>query len=143
MLQQVLEQINNWFLIRDGGNHLGTFTIADGKLPLPFMQNGQYFAIWGSIFNDGLHQYGQEMEALQDETFTGAVWALAVPKAVVELANEIAAWQAKYGARAMSPYSSESLAGQYSYTIRSDPSTGQSSGWQGVFRERLNRWRKV
>ena len=83
------------------------------------------------------------MEPLEDETFTGAVWALAVPKAVVELAGEIATWQEKYRVVIESPYTSESFAG-YSYTKASGAgdSTG-SGGWQAAFRARLNPYRKL
>lgn len=139
MLEQVLTEIHNWFRVRDGvdGIHHGTYTIQDSGIVLPFLRDGQYFRIMGSVFNDGLHQYGPDMELLQDETFNGAVWALAVPKALVELAGEVEAWQKKYGERAASMYSSESLAGQYSYTKDTE-----SSSWQAAFRARLDPYRK-
>lgn len=135
MLEQILTQIHNWFIVPNGIHH-GTYTIEGGSIALPFLQNGQYFRIMGSVFNDGLHQYGPAMEMLQDETFTGTVWALAVPPAVVMLAGEIAVWQEKYGKVADSPYTSESFAG-YSYT------KANSAGWQDVFRPQLNKYRKL
>lgn len=140
MLEQVLTELHNWFQV---GIYPGEYTIKDGGITLPFLQQGQYFRIVGSIFNDGLHQYGPAIEMLQDETFDGAVWALAVPKAVVELAGEIAAWQEKYGSVVDSPYTSESFGG-YSYSKASGAgdSTG-SGGWQSVFRSRLNLYRKL
>ncbi len=140
MLEQVLIHIHNWFQVDISP---GTYTIQDSGITLPFLQDGQYFRICGSVFNDGLHQYGPAMELLQDETFTGAVWALAVPKAVVELSEEIAAWQEKYGAVLDSPYTSESFGG-YSYSKASGAgdSTG-SGGWQAAFRARLNPYRKL
>lgn len=140
MLEQVLTHLHNWFQV---GIYPGTYTIQDGGIALPFLRDGQYFRICGSIFNDGLHRYGPEMELLQDETFDGAVWSLAVPKAVVELAGEIAAWQEKYGAVVDSPYTSESFAG-YSYSKASGAgdSTG-SGGWRAAFRARLNPYRKL
>lgn len=140
MLEQVLSEIHNWFRVEI--RH-GTYTIQDGGIALPFLRDGQYFRIVGSVFNDGLHQYGPAMELLQDETFTGAVWALAVPKAVVELAGEISAWQKKYGAVIDSPYTSESFGG-YSYSKASGAgdSTG-SGGWRAAFRARLNPYRKL
>ncbi|RKJ40203.1 hypothetical protein D7X94_08635 [Acutalibacter sp. 1XD8-33] len=142
MLEQVLRETKNWFLV-PGGVHPGSYTIQDGGIALPFLQEGQYFRICGSLFNDGLHRYGPAMELLQDEAFRGAVWALAVPRAVVELAEEIAAWQKKYGAVIESPYTSESFGG-YSYSKASGAgdSTG-SGGWQTAFRERLNPYRKL
>ncbi len=140
MLEQVLTHIHNWF---QADIRHGTYTIQDGGITLPFLRNGQYFRIVGSLFNDGLHQYGPSMELLQDETFDGAVWALAVPKAVVELAGEITAWQEKYKDTVESPYTSESFGG-YSYSKASGAgdSTG-SGGWQAAFRARLNPYRKL
>lgn len=140
MLEQVLTHIHNWFQV---DIRHGTYTIQNGGIALPFLRDGQYFRIVGSVFNDGLHQYGPAMEFLQDETFTGSIWALAVPKAVVELAGEIVTWQDKYGAIIDSPYTSESFGG-YSYSKASGAgdSTG-SGGWQAAFRSRLNPYRKL
>lgn len=117
MLEQILTEIHNWFRVRDGadGIYPGTYTIQDGRIALPFLQNGQYFRIMGSVFNNGLHRYGPEMELLQDETFNGSIWALAVPKTVVDAAAEAEMWMAKNGAVVGSVYSSESFGG-YSYT---------------------------
>ena len=93
------------------------------------------------MFNDGLHQY--PAVDLTDETFTGSVWALAVPKAVIDLSVEIEAWQEKNGEAVASPYQSESFGG-YSYTKRSAGSdSGTLNGWQDAFRGRLNDWRKL
>lgn len=78
---------------------------------------------------------------MQDESFQGAVWALAVPKAVVSLAGEIAAWQEKYKDTVDSPYTRESFSG-YSYS-KSSGADGSSGGWQTAFRARLNPYRKL
>lgn len=145
MLEQILNEIHNWFRMRDSadGIHPGTYTIQNGSIALPFLRNGQYFRICGSVFNDGLHQYGPAMELLQDETFTGAVWALAIPQSVVDLAAEIAAWKEKYGAVIDSPYTSESFS-SYSYSKASGAGDRTSSGgWQAAFRARLNPYRKL
>lgn len=138
MLEQVLKEIHNWFQQEIVP---GRYTIQDGHIALPFLRPGQYFRIVGSVFNDGLHQYGPEIANLQDESFQGAVWALAVPKAVVSLAGEIAAWQEKYKDTVDSPYTSESFGGySYSKAIGAD---GSSGGWQAAFRARLNPYRKL
>ena len=92
MLEQVLRHLNNWFLV---DIHEGTFTVENGSITLPFLQTNQYFRICGSVFNDGLHLY--PAVDLTDETFTGTVWALAIPKAVVTLSIDIAAWEEKNG----------------------------------------------
>lgn len=142
MLEQVLREIKNWFIVPDG-IHSGTYTIRDGGITLPFLRDGQYFRICGSVFNDGLHQYGPAMEFLQDETFDGSVWALAVPKAVMELAAEIEEWRNKYSTVMDSPYTSESFGG-YSYTKSSGAGDSTNSGgWQAAFRARLNPYRKL
>ena len=139
MLEQVLMHLNNWFLV-PGGIHEGTYTIEDGGIALPFLANGQYFRICGSVFNDGLHQY--PASDLKAETFDGAVWALAVPQAVIDLASEIEAWQKKNGDASVSPYQSESFGG-YSYSKATDSATGGAVTWQSAFRSRLNAWRKL
>ncbi len=138
MLEQVLRHLNNWFLVE---MHEGTFTVENGSITLPFLLTNQYFRIVGSVFNDGLHKY--PAVDLTDETFTGTVWVLAVPKAVVALAEDIAAWQEKNGEAVESPYQSESFGGS-SYTKRSVGSDGSAlNGWQDAFRGRLNDWRKL
>lgn len=138
MLENVLQHLNNWFLV---DVHEGEFVVRNGSITLPFLQTNQYFRICGSVFNDGLHQY--PVGDLVDETFTGSIWALAVPKAVIDLSVEIEAWQEKNGESVASPYQSESFGG-YSYTKRSAGSDSNAlNGWQGAFKGRLNDWRKL
>ena len=139
MLEQVLMNIRRWFPV-EGGIHSGTFTIKDGGITLPFLADGQYFRICGSVFNDGLHQYN--VLDLTDETFTGTIWALAIPKAVIELADEIQKWQEKNGEASVSPYQSESFGG-YSYSKATDAETGGAVTWQSAFKQRLSAWRKI
>lgn len=139
MLEQVLMNIRNWFPVK-GGIYSGTFTIKDGGIALPFLANGQYFRICGSVFNDGLHQYPED--DLTDETFNGTIWALAIPKAVIELADEIGKWQEKNGEAASGIYQSESFGG-YSYSKATDAETGGAVTWQSAFKKQLNAWRKI
>lgn len=145
MLTELCQELHNWF---DRERHTGTFEITGGVLTASFLVPGQYYRIIGSIFNDGVHKYGDENDALTDETFGGAVWALAIPKAVINLSTEIDAWRQKYesaGSAAMSPFTSESFGG-YSYS-KSGAGTASSAtgatGWVGVFASQLNRWRKI
>lgn len=144
MLEQILKEIHNWFRVRDDedGKHPGTYTISGGSISLPFLQQGQYFRIINSIFNDGLHIYGED--DLQDETFTGSIWALGIPKAVVELSKEIEEWTNKYGDVVSNPYSTESFGG-YSYSKATAGSSDASgaSGWKAIYRARLNPWRRI
>lgn len=139
MLEAVLTHLKNWFVV-PRGVHPGIYTIENGSVELPFLQNGQYYRICGSVFNDGLHKYGEDK--LMDETFTGTVWALAIPKAVVELSAKIEEWQTKNGDAAASPYSSESFGG-YSYTKATDSATGAPATWETAFRSQLNPYRKM
>lgn len=139
MLEQVLMHLKNWFLV-PGGIHEGTYTIEDGGIALPFLQTGQYFRIYGSVSNDGLHVY--PTRSLSDETFSGEVWALAIPKSVIDLSDEIEAWQKKNGEASVSPYQAESFGG-YSYSKATDSASGGAVTWQTAFRSRLNAWRKL
>ena len=132
MLETVLMYLNNWFAV---GRYDDTYTIEDGKLTLPFLVDGQYFRIVGSLFNDGVYQYPAE---LTDETFDGSVWALAIPKALLSTVDEITAWTAKNGDSG--PYTSESFGG-YSYS-KATNSKGLAVGWRDVFAAQLAPWKK-
>lgn len=136
MLEQILMDINNLFVVPDG-RHAGEYSIKGGSIALDFLAPGQYFWIRGSVFNDGLHVY--PAAALTDEDFDGVVIAMAVPKAVIVLSDEISAWVDKNGQE--SPYTSESFGG-YSYS-KSTNAQGMTVGWRDVFRARLNPWRKI
>lgn len=141
MLEELMRECRNWF-VAPNGVHLGTFTVKEGSITLPFLVYGQYFRIVGSVFNDGVYEYGNFY--LQDETFEGAIWALSVPPAFIKLSEEIKSWRDQYENAANSPFQSESFAG-YSYTKSSanGNSGGSVTGWQGVFASRLNKWRKL
>ena len=139
MLETVLIHLKNWFVVPNGV-HEGIYTIESGNLELPFLQEGQFFRICGSVFNDGLHKYG--CCALHDEMFTGSVWALAIPKAVIDLSWKIEEWQTKNGEAVASPFTSESFGG-YSYTKATDSTTGAVATWETVFRSQLNPYRKL
>lgn len=141
MLEELMRECRNWF-VAPNGVHLGTFTVKEGSITLPFLVYGQYFRIVGSVFNDGVYEYGNFY--LKDETFEGAIWALSVPPAFIKLSEEIKSWRDQYENAANSPFQSESFAG-YSYTKSSanGNSGGSVTGWQGVFASRLNKWRKL
>lgn len=136
MLEQILDHLHNYFIVK-GGVHTGTFTVADGSIDLDFLQPGQYFKIVGSVFNDGVHQYPDT--DLINETFSGEVWAMAVPPAVIALAAEIGEW---VGNHPNDGYLSESFGG-YSYSLGTNSRGSAPAGWEDVFRGRLNVWRKV
>lgn len=174
MLEEVLLHIHNWFVV---ASHCGKWKIEGGALDLPFLQEGQYYRIVGSVFNDGLHRYvapgvvalddeadeGDEKEPeeteptpepepevpelIDEDEFNGVIYSLAIPKAVIKLAEDIEEWQTKYSDTVNSPYSSESFGG-YSYTKaigkgESGNDLDNTGGWQVAFRSRLNHWRKL
>lgn len=152
MLTEICQYLRNWFDKDEFHNYLpnwrGTFTIADGEIEFPgTLLPGQYFRIIGSAFNDGVHKFGDGN--LTDETFTGVIQSMNIPLVIIQLAQDIADWQAKYGtvsSEAMSPFQSESFGG-YSYS-KSGGGVGNSVGsvagtWQGVFQQRLAPWRKI
>lgn len=132
MLETVLMYLNSWFVV---SRYDDTYTIEDGGITLPFLVDGQYFRIVGSLFNDGVYQYPAE---LTDETFDGSVWAMAIPKALLSTVKEITAWQAKNGDSG--PYTSESFGG-YSYS-KATNSKGMAVGWRDVFAAQLSPWKK-
>lgn len=144
MLTELCQELKNWF---DCDRYFGEFKIDGGSIDLgDKLQNGQYFRIIGSVFNDGVYQY--PVTGLTDETFDGAVWAMAIPPVVIALASDIKDWMDKYGgadSALMSPYNSESFGG-YSYS-KSGGGSGDGSSlsgtWQGAFASRMNRWRKI
>ncbi len=159
MLTELCEYLRNWF-VEDQDKHIGTITITGGEITARddlYMMigdkqiepaNGQYIRVIGSIFNDGVHQYPDY--EMQDETFKGAVWLLRIPPAILDLADDISAWKAKYmtlDSQYMSPYNSESFAG-YSYSKSGAGANAAANGsgldgWQAVFADRLGPWRKI
>ena len=151
MLTEVCQELKNWF---DRGlpKWIGKITIhEDGRIDYDgsnyvSLQDGQYFRVVGSVFNDGVYQY--PAYDLREETFMGAIWAMAVPPAVIALSEEIADWQKKYGgvdSQLMSPFQSESFGG-YSYS-KSGGGAGDgktnAGSWKGAFGTKLNAWRKI
>lgn len=146
MLSELCQELRNWFDRGQPRIH-GAFEIRDGKIVdsdfTDVIQNNQYFRIVGSVFNDGVYKYTNDL-TLTDELFVGAVWLMAVPKEVVNLAEDIAAWQTKYADAVNTPYQSESFGG-YSYSKASGGSGSGSSGpsWQSTFANQLNKWRKI
>lgn len=146
MLTEICAEIRNYFL-RDYRKdiHSGTFSISGGSIePLSFLQEGQYFRIVGSVFNDGVWQYGSS--ELRDETFTGAVWAMAIPPVVIALDSDIENWVEENKAVLSSPYQSESFGG-YSYSKSSgrtrQDGTVEAYTWKEQFASQLNKFRRV
>lgn len=135
MLEAILRHLNNYFIadVREGD-----YAVEGGNIALPFLADGQYFFIRDSIFNDGLHRY--PAFDLVDEEFYGVIWCLAIPQAIINLADEIETWQTKNSEILNSPYTSESFGG-YSYT-KASGDNGAAVSWQSVFADRLTPYRK-
>lgn len=146
MLSEICQELRNWFNRNQPIIH-GAFEIKNGKVVdtdfTSVIQTNQYFRIVGSVFNDGVYKYTNDLQ-LTDELFVGAIWLMAIPKEVIDLASEIAAWKTKYADVISSPYQSESFGG-YSYSKASAASGSNASGpsWQSVFANQLNKWRKI
>lgn len=148
MLAAVLGKLHNWFDRDANGRFLhvesGELSVEGGSLVGAdgWLQDGQYFRILGSVFNDGLHQH--PACDLKDESFEGCAYALAVPTEVVDLAQRIGEWEAKNGDAARGPYQSESFGG-YSYSLKDGGggSSPASGGWERAFAPELRRWRKL
>lgn len=137
MLEQILQHIHNFFVQH---TYSGKFVISSGGIDLSFLQEGQYFRIKGSVFNDGVYQY--PASDLHDEEFSGEIWAMAVPPMLVDISLEIKDWVEANKGALESPYQSESFGG-YSYTKASSATTGGAIGWQDVFKSKLDPWRKL
>lgn len=150
MLQQVMENIHNYF-IKD--RIIGHFEIAEGAISPLALLDGQRFLIHGSALNDGVYTFHEDgikndddtvAAGLKDETWAGTICALAVPPAVIALSSEINEWVAKNGEAVESPYDSESVIGVYSYTkAKGGSGAGGAVTWADVFKSRMDRWRKV
>lgn len=155
-LTELCREVNNWF---KRSSYQGTFHIDSGAIDLSELvsdgsiQDGQYFRIIGSVFNDGVHQYkalpGETDELLEDETFTGIVSPMAIPKDFLTLFEEITTWLTTYGAELEKPYQSESFGG-YTYSLKGSltGSSGYAGStdkepWVANFASRLNKWRKL
>lgn len=145
ILEKIMLHLHNWF---EKEKHEGDYTIEDSTLVLDFLLPNQYYRIVGSVFNDGLHKYGDAEDVLTDESFTGEIWSLAPPKAFLELATEIEEWETQNLSAINSPYASENVIGVYSYTLKNGTSgngkgTSEPISWESQFRKRLNAWRML
>ena len=152
MLEQVCAHIHNYFI---SAAYPAQYSIVSGVIsPMPALKDGQRFWVTGSDLNDGVYTYhpgvitnddNTEGADLQDETFSGTICAMAVPKTFMSLVTEIGDWMEKYGEAVNSPFTQETVVGVYSY-MKATKSTGTGAGvrdWTDVFASRLNEWRKV
>lgn len=115
-LYELCSRINNFF-IRE--IIFDCFEIKNGKISLnnKVVEN-QYFRIIGSVFNDGVYQNTADLE-LTDEKFDGAVWSMAVPSSVIDLAAQefLLTRKLEEISNKYSGYSSEGYPNGYSYSV--------------------------
>lgn len=146
MLTELCGELRNWFIRDYSDVYRGEFVVSDGSVqPISFLQNGQYFRIIGSVFNDGVWKYPDDLASLHGETFDGEIWAMRVPKEVIDLSAEIDAWVADNSDAINSPYQSESFGG-YSYSLKGSGTYGGSvdgTAWKSQFASKLAKWRKL
>lgn len=147
MLTEICAEIKNYFTY-ESDKHFGSWSIVDGLITPSFDIPTDYIRIVGSHKNDGVHKLS-DADLVDEGTFNGAIWVMSPPKAFLDLAAEIAKWQAKNGnveSPAMSPFNSESFGG-YSYskagTASGDGNTNGAANWIGAYNSRLNIYRKI
>lgn len=144
MLSEICAYLRNYF-DRNQPKFYGEIRIEDGAL-VSFedkLQNGQYFRIVNSTFNDGVYLY--PASGLTDETFSnGSVWAMAVPPDLIALIAEMEAWKTNNAYALNTPYQSESKA-DYSYSLKSSGNSADGGAMTVInqFSGRLARWRKL
>lgn len=142
---EICAELKNYF---DEDRISDTYTIANGSIDLSALlesgelQNGQYFRICESVFNDGVYQY--PTSGLTDEVFDGVIWTMRVPPDLVNLCTEINTWLTTYGDKLSTPFQSESFGG-YSYTKGGGKSSDSIDpySWQAYFNGRLAKYRKI
>lgn len=138
MLEAILQRINNYFV----KNIIeGVIEVADGAItangkPIEIAEN-QYIRIKDSIFLDGVYQFPSELAG--NEKFFGEVWLLAVPLAIIELADEITEWCVN---NQPTNIISESFGG-YSSTKGTNKSGTATADWSEVFVDRLKAYKKI
>lgn len=145
-LTDLCRELKNWF---EASRHSGRFTISGGEINLSdlvsdgSLQDGQYYRIMGSVFNDGVHQH--PAYDLEDEVFSGVICPMAIPKDFLQLHLDINEWLNRYGSDLEKPFQSESFGG-YSYSIKgglAEANGGNSEPYKTMFSSRLAKWRKL
>ena len=144
MLTEICAYLKNYFIRDENDIHSDHYKIVNGQLTnAPFLLDGQYYRVVGSILNDGVHKKGDRADILNDEEFDGAVWSMSVPLDIVALAADIVNWQATNNDVLTSPYQSESFGG-YNYSKKTSAnSSGGSYSWRDQFASRLNPYRRL
>lgn len=142
-LTELCQDLRNWF---DRVRYIGHITLdADGGVFCNGVAIGlaedQYYRVINSTFADGVHIYPDADN--KQESFDGAVWAMAVPPDFLALVQEIEDWNTNARPKMLGPYSSENLSSSgYSYQRQSAEDMAKAD-YKTVFGARLNKWRKL
>ena len=142
MVGAAMKWCNNYF---EYGYIDGSVSIdADGEIDADGIANGQWVAITGSTFHNGVWKVVngrlESDDEMPSETFVGRVWLLAPPSHFLRVCKMIDAFQAAND-KAIGPYTSESF-GAYSYT----KATGSGGGlltWNEAFAGQLKPYRHM
>lgn len=142
-MEKLLGSLNNYFY---SFGEFGTHKIDFGRITVVGKYRvGQYVKVVGSTLNDGVYLVAQVNDGtislngdLIDEEFEGTVFSLAIPRQLIDLADEIKEFKAQNVAGI---YVSESFEG-YSYT-RATNGRGGVATWKDVFKEDLRQYRKM
>ena len=131
MLEELMRECRNWSCCAEWRSPWHIYTIKDGSVSLPFLVLGQYFRIVGSVFNDGVYQYGAGWLDRMKRLTVLCGRCLCSACLYFSGSEDVEAWRNKYESTANSPFQSESFAG-YSYTksSASGNSGGSVTGWQ-------------
>jgi hypothetical protein len=142
MIEKTLDglcaELRNYFVKKI---YSGTFAVSGGSITPGGIAANQYICIVGSVFNDGVHKY--PLTGLVDETFTGEIWAMAVPPSAIALAEDIEKFNKDVEERGLldKGYASESFGG-YSYTLKDGAPLHLVQAERNIKRAKA-RWRKI
>ena len=141
-MERILKYINNYYAKTE---ELGTITIKDNKIELKGTYiPSQYILVRGSILNDGIYKINTvsdntiEVTGSVNEIFEGVVYALAIPKDIIEMQKELDDLESKYEP---SVYQSEHF-GNYSYSLATNKQGEAMSPFDYVA-PRLISYRKI
>lgn len=119
----------------------GAWRVSGGRLePEGTAHAGDWIAIEGSRRNDGVYLTAEDgtLPDAADESWDGAVWLLAPPRAFLALCEEIRRYDEAHPA---SDLKSEQF-GEYRYVTAAGAS-GAPVGWQAVYAAALAPWRRM
>ena len=144
MIGEICAYIKNYF-VYEGDRIFGEFSIENGEIVPPVEFPTDYYAIFGSRRNNGVHNLADQTDTLVDEgKFHGSIWIMTPPDDFLTKVAEIKSWVTANNSALASPFSSESFGG-YSYTKGKNKS-GSDYGitWRDQFGDELkSRWGRM